>query len=74
MVYASEGSVCGTCHWFALTGSPGLKRPCREPQNLREAAMEAVQRYPWDCCPRWAEDLDGHSRALADVNRAELRD
>jgi hypothetical protein len=55
--------ICGTCFWFSVTGGVALKRPCRQPDNLREAAMEAVRRYPWERCPRWAADVDDENHA-----------
>jgi hypothetical protein len=55
--------ICSSCFWFSVTGEAGLKRPCRQPDNLREAAMVAVRRYPWESCPRWAADLGGADQA-----------
>jgi hypothetical protein len=59
MVLNWTRSTCGSCYWFSVTGALGLKRPCRQPDNLREAVMVALLRYPWESCPRWAAELDG---------------
>jgi hypothetical protein len=65
MAFNWTRSICGNCFWFSVTGDAGLKRSCRQPDNLQEAALVAVWRYPWEKCPRWAADLGGEEQASA---------